>query len=190
MNSIKLFFTISICLSALVIKAQLVNPNEIRVKIYDTIYKDIQKQSSPSIQKEIVIDPNINKFSDYKMDEFGLKLDSVRYDPNINFCTKTSPYKCVAKFDIDRYTVVNVYKDKKESVSTDFYGIYAPLDHWYNLIYYAAVKHFEKDRKFNFTTILPVRNVRMKEGEIIERYYFYKFNFDESFRILKFEKIN
>lgn len=171
------------------IDAQIVNPNQIRTKVYDTILQDIQKQSLAFSNKKIVIDPTINKFEDYKMNEFGLKLDSVKYEQNLSFCNKLTAYKCVTKFEIDQYTITNVYKNESDALHPDFYGIYAPLDSWYNLIYYAAVSHFEKDKKFQFNVLIPVRNVQMKNKTMSERIFFYNFLFDEQFKILKFEKL-
>ena len=119
----------------------------------------------------------------------NIKLDSVKYDQNLKFCTKTSVYKCVTRFEIDQYKVVNVYKDQGNAIHPDFYGIYAPLDSWYNLIYYAAVNHFEKDRKFQFNVLIPIRNVQMKNKTMKEKIFFYNVLFDEQFKILKFEKL-
>ena len=186
MKNIFLILLFNLLLS---IHAQNVNPDLVRVKIYDTIVNDINKHRLASINKQIVIDPTINKFEDYKLNEFGVKLDSVKYDPNLKFCTKTSVYKCVTKFEIDQYKVVNVYKDQGNAIHPDFYGIYAPLDSWYNLIYYSMVKHFEKDKTFQFDVVIPVRNVWISEKEMKEQIYFYQFKFDERFKILKFEKL-
>ncbi len=185
----KHFFYVLFMSFSLSVSAQVVSPDEIRVKIYDTILSDINKQHFPGVNHQIVIDPTINKFKDYKMDEFGVKLDSVVYDQNLKFCAKTSAYKCVTKFEIDQYKIVNVFKDKKEAIAQNFYGIYAPLDHWYNLIYYAAVNHFEKDRTFQFSVVIPVRNVSLQGDQMKELIYFYQINFDERFKILKFEKL-
>lgn len=185
----RLFFLVLSFNIMLSIDAQIVNPNQIRTKIYDTILQDIQKQNLAFPNKKIVIDPIINKFEDYKMDEFGLKLDSVKYDQDLSFCAKLSPYKCVTKFDIDQYTITNVYKNESDALYPDFYGIYAPIDSWYNLIYYAAINHFEKERKFQFSVLIPVRNVQMKNKMMQEKMFFYSFLFDERFKILKFEKL-
>ena len=185
----KHFFYVLFMSFSLSVSAQVVSPDEIRVKIYDTILSDINKQHFPGVNHQIVIDPTINKFEDYKLNEFGVKLDSVKYDPNLKFCTKTSVYKCVTKFEIDQYKVVNVYKDQGNAIHPDFYGIYAPLDSWYNLIYYSMVKHFEKDKTFQFDVVIPVRNVWISEKEMKEQIYFYQFKFDERFKILKFEKL-
>ncbi|MFV0183480.1 hypothetical protein OBK25_01960 [Empedobacter falsenii] len=171
------------------VDAQIINPDQIRTTIYDTILQDIQKQSLAFPNKIIVIDPTINKFQDLKMDEFGLQLDGAKYDQNLSFCTKLSPYKCVTKFEIDHYTITNVYKNESYALYPDFYGIYAPIDSWYNLVYYAAVAHFEKDRKFQFNVLIPVRNVQMKNKIMHDKMFFYNFLFDESFKILKFEKL-
>ena len=130
----KNIFLLSLINFALIIQAQNVNPNEIRLKVYDTITHDINKQHPEYLHKKIVIDPTINKFNDLQMDEFGVKLDSVIYDANRSFCTKFSPYQCVQKFEIDRFKLTNVYKDKNETLNHEFYGIYAPLDHWYDVI--------------------------------------------------------
>ncbi|MGV0979721.1 hypothetical protein [Empedobacter falsenii] len=173
----------------LFVDAQNVNPNQIRAKIYDTISQDIQKQSLEFPNKKIVVDPTINKFEDYKMDEFGLKLDSVKYVQDTSICSKLTTYKCVSKFEIDNYSISNVYKDEADALYPDFYGIYAPIDSWYNLIYYAAVNHFEKDRKFQFNILIPVRNVQMKNKTMKEKMFFYNVLFDEKFKILKFEKL-
>lgn len=185
----KLFFLISSLIFILHIDAQVVNPNIIRAKIYDTIMQDINKQNLNFPNKKIVIDPTINKFEDYRMDEFGIKLDSVKYEQDLSFCNKLSAYKCVTKFEIDNYSITNVYKNEKDAIFPDFYGIYAPLDSWYNLIHYAAVGHFEKNKTFKFSILLPVRNVQIKNKKMEEQVYFYKLLFDERFQILKFEKL-
>lgn len=185
----KYLLSIFFIVASLCVDAQKVNPNEIRVKIYDTILKDIYKQNLAYPNKQIVIDPTINKFQDYKMDEFGLKLDSVKYEKDFKFCGKSSPFKCVEKIEIDRFTLTNVYKNHEDALYPDFYGIYAPIDQWYNLIYYSAVNHFEQPKSFQFSLLIPVRNVRMKDKIMKEQFYFYQFAIDEKFKIIKFEKL-
>ncbi|MGV0752206.1 hypothetical protein [Empedobacter brevis] len=185
----RLFFLVLSFNFMLSLDAQNVNPNLVRTKIYDTIFQDINKQSLAFPNKRIVIDPSINKFDDFKMNEFGIKLDSVKYVQDLSFCSKISGYKCVSKFEIDTYTITNVYKNEEEALYPDFYGIYAPIDSWYNLIYYAAVNHFEKDKTFQFNVLIPVRNVQMKNRMMKEQMFFYNFLLDERFKILKFEKL-
>lgn len=166
------------------VDAQIVNPNEIREKIYTTLFKDI----SDGENIKMVIDPTINKFDSYEMNEFGLTLDSVIYVNDKSICNNVTPYKCVSKFEIDRYTISNIYKEGKEEVSPIFYGVYPAIDSWYNLIYNAAVNHFEKNKTFRFQVILPVRKVWIENKLMKENMIFYKFWFDEKFETLKFNK--
>ncbi|WP_413533294.1 hypothetical protein [Empedobacter brevis] len=185
----RLFLLVFFLHAALFVEAQQVDINQIRLKIYDTILQDVQNQNIELPFKKIVLDPTINKFEDYKMDEFGLKLDSVKYEQDLSFCNKLSAYKCSTKFEIDQYSITNIYKNEADELYPDFYGIYSPIDTWYNLIYYAAVNHFQKNKKFQFNILIPVRNVQMKNRVMNEKMIFYNFLFDEQFKVLKFEKL-
>ena len=181
MKCVFYLFFISI---SLFVEAQEVNPNVIRGKLYEIIYNDISKEK----EVQLVIDPTVNKFNSYELNEFGLKLDSVKYVNDKTICTKVTPYKCVTKFEIDSYKISDVYKEGKESVFPVFYGVYSPFDSWYNLIYYAAVKHFEKNKTFQFQVILPIRKVWIEKKKMQEDMIFYQFWFDENFEVLKFDK--
>lgn len=165
-------------------EAQEVNPNLVREKLYTLLYNDLSKDKNV----ELVIDPTINKFGSYELNEFGLRLDSVKYVNDLTICTKVSPYKCVSKLEIDRYKILDVYKDGEKEIFPVFYGVYQPIDSWYNLIYYAAVKHFEKNKAFKFQVIMPVRKVWIEDKKMQERMIFYKFWFDETFEVLKYDK--
>jgi len=180
----KCIFYLFFALSPLFVDSQEINPNLIRGDLYKIIYNDISCENNV----QLVVDPTINKFDSYELNEFGLKLDSAKYVNDNSICTKVSPYKCVSKFEIDSYKISDIYKEEKESAFPVFYGVYSPLDSWYNLIYYAAVKHFEKNKEFQFQVILPIRKVWIENKKMKEDMIFYQFWLDEKFEVLKFDK--
>ncbi|WP_313581344.1 hypothetical protein [Chishuiella sp.] len=185
----KFYFYISILFLSFLLKAQEIDPDQIRLNIYKVIVDDIKTNNNSKINKEILIDPMINKFENFEINEFGIKLDMVKYDDNLDFCEKTNFYKCAPKLDIDKYKLVDVYKNGQNEIFPDFYGIYSPIDSWYNLIYYSAVKHFEKDSHFKFYIVLPVKNIFMEKGTSKTKMSFYTFTLDDNFIILKFDKV-
>ncbi|WP_313373913.1 hypothetical protein [Chishuiella sp.] len=174
--------------SSFLIKAQEIDPNQVRLNIYKIIIDDIKQNNIGTINKDIAIDPMINKFENFEINEFGIILDMVKYDEDLDFCKQANFYRCTTKLEIDKYKLVNVYKDDENEIFPDFYGIYSPIDSWYNLIYYAAVKHFEKESHFKFNVTIPVKNVSMIKGDSKVNISFYTFTLDDNFSVIKFDK--
>lgn len=173
-----------------VLDAQDVHPNKVRKAVYDVILNDVLNLKKSYINKEIYIDATVNKFDDVLMNSYGVQLSDPEYVNDEEFCKILQQSKCVEKLAIDQFTLSKVYQNHKDENYVDFYGIYAPLDHWYSVIHNTFQYLLQNDKPNASTIIIPVKNVYFKNGEIMTNHFFYQFNLDNEFKIKSYQKIN
>lgn len=176
-------------LNGISLTAQTVNPNLVRSQVYDQLYALIEKDFSHA-KKHIVLDPTINKFDKADFTDFRIELQGARYDYDEVFCGINPQLNCVKKLEIDKYSIDFVYQVHKDSNYGDFFGIYAPIDSWYQLIYQSFLKQATKESTSVFQMLFPVRHVFVQNQKQIEEILFYQVVLNEEFKIIKTLKIN
>lgn len=187
---IKINFGLLFILSFTILQGQEIHPNHVRKAVYDIIINDIKEQRKSYNLKEIYIDATVNKFDEVEMTTYGVKLSDPEYINDQEFCKVLNFGKCVDKILIDQFSLSKVYKEHKDQNYVDFYGIYAPLDHWYNVIHNTFQYLLLKDKPQFSTVTIPVKNVFYEDGIEMTRYYFYNFTINKDFKIDSFKMIN
>ncbi|RLZ12215.1 hypothetical protein [Faecalibacter macacae] len=172
------------------LNAQEIHPNNVRKAVYDSILNDISNNRKIYTIKEIYVDATVNKFDDIEMTSYGVKLSDPEYVNDEEFCKILNNTKCVDKLKIDQFTLSKIYQEHKDEKYTDFYGIYAPLDHWYTVIHHTFQYLLQNDKPQFSSVTIPVKNVYFKNGDVITNHYFYHFDLDKDFKIISFKRIN
>lgn len=172
-----------------VLNAQEIHPNFVRKAIYDSIIKDINSNKKSYIIKEIYVDATVNKFDDIEMNTYGVQLSDPEYINDDEFCKVLTNVKCVKKIEIDQFSLNKIYQEHNDKEHMDFYGVYAPLDHWYNVIHNTFQYYLQQEKPQYSSVIIPVKNVFFKDAKVITDYFFYQFNLDKDFKITSFQKI-
>ena len=169
--------------------AQVIHPNEIRKNIYDFIIEDINKTKKDYPIKVIYLDSEINKFNNIELTTFGIDFIKPIYERDETYCNLFSGVECVEKLAIDNYTVQKVLVNHKDQDYQDFYGIYAPLDSWYNVVSGVIKSAFQNEKVTSADVTIPVKNVYLKNGNQIIETSFYQFKLDKNFKIINNQKI-
>lgn len=185
-NSFKYLFIFLFC--SVFLSAQQVNPYLVRSQIYNNLVDAIAKEFKTA-QAVIGIDPTINKFDKVDFTDFEIILDQPRYEADSVFCNANPQLNCVSKIEIDRYRIHYIYQVDKDEDYPHYFGIYAPLDTWYQLVYQAFIDQVKPQAKKPFTVTFPVRHVYSENGEQKEHILFYQVRLDEQFQIIKILKI-
>jgi hypothetical protein len=184
----KILFHI-ILLFSIQLYSQSKHPDEIRKEVYESILLDINNTKKDYPDKLIYLDNTINKFDYVDLLSVDLVLSDPKYFNNKHFCNQLFNVKCVDKIEIDQYKLVKVFKEHKDLDYPDFYGIYAPTDHWYQLVYQILNNNLKNDSKIEAEVVIPVRNIYFKKGVPVDDLYIYKYSIDENFKIINKGKL-
>lgn len=184
----KSIYIISLLIST-VLFGQNKHPNDIRKIIYDTILSDIQSINSTYINKQIYVDATVPKFDDVEMSPFGVILKSPEYKVDNEFCKILQNTSCVDKIEIDHFKHEKVFQIHDDKAYIDFYGIYAPLDHWFQLIQHTFETMLMENKPENTKVLIPVKHVYFDNNFQIEEHFLYKINLDKDFKINSFQRI-
>jgi len=169
--------------------AQEIHPNEIRKNIYSLIIKDLKSKNEKLSIKKIVIDQTINKYKDISIDTFGIKLEGEEAHIDTTICSNFENIECVNPIEINRFTLNKIYQKHFDGDYVDFYGIYAPIDKWYNLIYALAKNTLENDKSNGISVHIPVRNVYFEKGIQINQLFIYQFDLNINFEIISYKSV-
>lgn len=184
----RLLLTITMLCSTLLL-GQNFHPNNVRKAVYDTILSDIKTINPMYFKKRIVVDATVGKFDDVVMTTFGVKLADPEYKSDLEFCKILPETSCVEKLEIDQFKHEKVLQNHDDNAYDDFYGIYAPIDHWFEVIQHTFEALLMNEKPKKTTVIIPMKNVYLKNGENIETNYFYKITLDNQFKIIQFQRI-
>lgn len=165
--------------------SQFSNTNDLRKEIYELILVDINKNKPNYPIKQIYIDGTVNKFKNIDLLSFDILFSDPEYVNDKEFCQLFFNVSCVEKFEIDSYKLSKVYNEHKDEDYPDFYGIYAPTDHWFQLVNQIVSNSLEKGAKTKAEIIIPVKNTYFKNGKVSSETLIYKFLIDENFKIIK-----
>ncbi len=182
-----IYLSLFLCCSVF-LSAQQVNPYLVRGEIYNSLVEAIASDFKTANTK-IVIDATINKFDKVDFTDFEIILDQPRYETDVVFCKANPQLNCVSKIEIDRYTIHYVYQTLKDLDYPHYFGIYAPLDTWYQLVYQAFIHQVKPQDKKPFVVTFPIRHVYSDNGKQKEHILFYQVNLDVNFKIIKILKI-
>ncbi len=174
---------------AVQLQAQIIHPDELRRAIYESIQTDIQQKNPQNLNKQIYLDNTIGKVEYVDLLNVDLVLSEPKYQNDKNFCQQMFNVNCVDKYQIDHYKLAKIYNEHKDTDYPDFYGIYAPIDHWYQLVYQILNNNLKKEDKVKAEIVIPVKNTYFKDGVICTNLYFYKYIINENFEIIKKENI-
>jgi len=163
---------------------------DIKYEIYKRIITDIHEKNIDYKNKKLYLDDKIGKFNHVDFFNLNIVLTNPDYVRDKKICEFLNNVECVDQYQIDNYRLFKVFNNHVDVEYPDFYGIYAPLDSWFQLIYQVTFNNFEKNKKISSEVIIPVKNVFFKGEEIINKTYFYKFKIDEQFKISDYELIN
>ena len=164
--------------------AQSVSTNEVKKNIYQLIINDINKTNSTYPIKLIYLDATMNKFNSIDLFSFDINLTEPDYKKDETICKMFSNVTCTEKFQIDNFKLTKVYNEHKDTDYPDFYGIYAPLDHWYQYVYQMVYNNLSKD-KIGAEEIIPVKHMFYRNGIVINETLFYKFLINENGEIIQ-----
>lgn len=172
-----------------IVNAQEKSPNQIRKEIYSLIIKDLKAKNDNLPLKKIVIDHTISKYKNITFDTFGIKLEEEETSQDSSICKNFDNIACVDPIEINRFTLNKIYQNHNDSDYVDFYGIYSPVDKWYNLIFALAKNSFENEKSKGFNIHIPVRNVYYKNGKQMNQLYVYQFDLDQNFEIISYKNV-
>jgi len=171
-------------------QAQEKEPDQIRVSIYEAIIKDLQSLNPTYPIKQFEIDPTINVFEKVELTSSGINYYNPSYKADLDFCNSIDDVSCVNKYSIDNFRLTKVLQNHKDNAYTDYFGLYAPLDHWFQFTS-ALFQNLLQNKKSTTTAInIPVKHVYFKNAEEIINHYMYKIVMDENFKIIKNQRIN
>ena len=166
------------------------HPNEIRKEIYSFILKDIKSKNKQLPIKHILLDHTINKYNNISANTFGIVLEDEELSIDSSICSNFDNVKCVDPLAINAYSLNKIYQVHKDEDYADFYGIYAPVDKWYKMIYSIAKNTLELEKSNNFEINIPVRNVYFKNGNIVEHLIMYQFSYNGNLSLVTYKSTN
>ena len=171
------------------VNAQDKHPNEVRKAIYSLIIKDLKSKNEKLPIKKIVIDQTINKYNHIALETFGVKLEGEEASKDATICANFDHVECVDPIEINRFTLNKIYQKHVDSDYVDFYGIYAPIDKWYTMIYALAKNTLENEKSNGFSVQIPVRNVYFEKGIQINQLIIYQFDLNKNFEIISYKSV-
>lgn len=174
----------------LFITAQDVHPNTIRTQIYKAIIDDLNTINKHLPLKQIDVDVTINTFENIDFNSVGIDLINPHYANDKSFCNFIAVSKCVNKIEIDKFSLSKILVNHKDEEYVNYFGIYAPLDHWYELVNHSLKIALLKEKPLKTSVIIPVKNVYFNKGEVVNRTFFYEIILDQDFKITSKKKIN
>lgn len=158
--------------------------NDVKNNIYQLILNDVNKTNLAYPNKLVYLDNTMNKFNTIDLFSFDINLNEPEYKKDEAVCKIFNNVVCTDKILIDNFKLTKIYNEHYDTDYPDFYGIYAPLDHWYQYVYQTVNNNLSKD-KIGVEEIIPVKHVFYRNGIVIIETLFYKFLINENGEIIQ-----
>lgn len=172
------------------VNGQTIDPINSRIQVYEHLINEIYKLNSNHKGKKIYIDASIYNFEQVEMTSMGLYFYNASFKNEKEFCSNLSHGSCVDKVEIDQFDLDKLLKEHHDEKYVDFYGIYAPLDHWYNFISHIFHTTLQNEFAGTISLTFPVKHVYFKEGKKTMETLFFNYKLDKDLKIVHYQKIN
>lgn len=172
------------------VNGQAIDPSKSRINVYEHLIKEIYKINHTQTNQKIYIDPSIYQFGHVEMTSFGLYFHEPIINIDQNFCQNLSNATCVEKSAIDQFDLDKLLINHQDEKYVDFYGIYAPLDHWFAFIKHLFHVTLENEHRGNVELTFPVKHLYYKGGKKVNELILFKYKLDNDLNVLHYQKIN
>lgn len=185
---LKPLFVFSFFLSSTIF-AQKIHPNDIRLEIYNKITNDIKSNLPHYLNKQILIDSSVPKYNDVNISTDGIILRQPEIELKPEICNFIFNVKCVNQDEIDNYELIKIYQNHVDTENIDFYGIYAPIDHWHQLILNTLKSQMLNDKPYETIIYIPVKHQYFEGEQVMKEMWLYVVELDKEFKINNFKSV-